>query len=286
MGRFLSGRRLFGLLAAIILLVILAGVSLRSRLQQLSWPEQILHDVQSAVSGALYQPAYQVRTFFQRVSDLQTMYGENAALQRLVNQDAGLRVEIRLLERENAVLKNMVHYKVQSSSYRLIATKVTGRSPFSWDATLTLGAGSADGVKRDMPVLSSSGALVGKIVAVAKGSSTVVLLTSTESSDGVSATIVAKGQRPFGIVTGGSTSGTLLMQFISQLAAGAKVGATVVTSGLSNIYPRGIPIGTVKSFVSDGTGITRSAILQPIANMNDLGHVFILAPQPSQVNPK
>ncbi|MHB1682438.1 MAG: rod shape-determining protein MreC [Bacilli bacterium] len=285
MGRLFSGGRLLGLLALLIILVALAGVSLRSRLAAMSWPEQLVHDADSAVSAWFYQPIFQVETFFSRVGNLQTMYAENAQLKTLVNEDASLRVQIAAEQQQNTVLKQMLGYKGRTPQFQLIAGQVTGRSPLAWNSQLTISVGSAAGVQRNLPVLNQSGALVGRVVAVARYSSTVELLTSTQTPNGVSAAIVAKGSPPaYGVIVGFHANQSLLsMQFISQLANGIKPGDLVVTSGLSDIYPRGIPIGTVQSLVADGTGITRSAVVVPTANLNQLDYVFVVVPRPGQV---
>ncbi len=284
MGKFFSGGRLFGLLALIILLVVVAGVTLRSRITQLSLPEKWIHDSESVVSGWIYEPVFQVDTFFRHLSDLQTLYEENAQLQTLVNQDQSLRTEVYQEELQNRMLKQMLGYKGKTPQFQLIAGNVTGRSPISWNDELTISIGSRAGVAKNYPVVNQSGQLVGRVVAVAQYSSTVELLTSTATSDGVSASIVSSVAPAYGVIQGSrSHSGMLTMQFISQLASGLKVGNQVVTSGLSNIYPRGIVIGTISQFVSDGTGITRSAIVQPAANMNALDYVFVISPKPGQV---
>ncbi|KUO96975.1 rod shape-determining protein MreC [Ferroacidibacillus organovorans] len=137
-----------------------------------------------------------------------------------------------------------------------------------------------------MPVLNQNGALVGRITSSSNLSSVVSLLTSSASADGVSANIVNGKQATFGIVSGNATvPNDLLMQFISQMSTNARVGDLVVTSGLSNMYPRGILIGKVQSFQLDGTGITKSAVIAPAANFNAIDYVFVLVPKPGQVIP-
>ncbi|MCY0893104.1 MAG: rod shape-determining protein MreC [Acidibacillus sp.] len=284
MGKFFSGGRLFGLLALIILLVVVAGVSLRSRSTQLALPEKWIHDTESVVSGWVYEPVFQVDTFFSHLRDLQSLYEENAQLQTLVNQDQGLRTEVYLEKQQNQILKQMLQYKGKSPQFQLIAGDVTARSPISWNDELTISVGEKAGVSRNYPVINQSGQLIGRVVAVAEYSSTVELITSSTTSDGVSAAIVIPGSPAYGVIQGSRAHvGFLTMQFISQLASGLKVGNQVVTSGLSDIYPKGIVIGNITQFESDGTGITRSAVVKPAANLNALDYVFVIAPQPGQV---
>lgn len=285
MGKFFSGGRLFGFLAAIIVLVVLAGATLRSRSERLWAPERFVVDIFSTVSGVFYRPAISVESFFRNIGSLRDLYEENAQLQLLANQNATLQIQLVQEQQQVVNLEKMLQFKDQVPQFDLIPAEVTGRSPLTWNSEITISAGSAQGIRRNMPVLDQAGALVGRVVGVARLNSVVVLLTSTQNADGISATIVTKGEQPpFGIVTGAAQSSqTLLMQFISQLSTGAGRGSLVVTSGLSDIYPKGILIGRIQSFLPDSSGITRSAVITPAADMNDLNYLFVLAPRPGQV---
>jgi len=285
-GRKGTGGRLFAFLAGIIVIVILAGVSLRSRGGPLSWPEKFVMDTTSAISRLLYEPSFQTITFFHRLGDLDALYQENAALLQVAAEDTSLRIQLREEQIQNTELRDMLHFRSEVPQFSLITTEVAGRSPLSWDSLLTIAAGSSSGVRRNLPVLSASGALLGRVVSVSLYSSTVSLLTSTESADGVSAAILTPKGQPFGIVTGSPTvPGLLTMSFISELSQSAKPGDEVVTSGLSDIYPRGILIGKIRDFVSDGSGLTRSAEVVPAADFNDVDTVFVVVPRAGQVLP-
>ena len=284
MGRFFSGGRLFAFLGLIILLVVSAGISQRSRAIEQSWPGKFIRDGFSLISRPFYEPSYQIATFFHRLQDLKSMYEENAQLKSVANVDAALRTTLQEKSLQVQELKQMLQFKDKEPQFKLVSAQVTGRSPLSWNSDVVLSVGSTVGIRRNLPVLNDSGALIGRIVAVAQYSSTVSLLTTTDSTDGVSASILSPKQPAFGIVSGSSTSpGLLSMQFISQLSGIAKPGDVVVTSGLSDIYPRGLVIGKVQSFSADGSGITRSAVIVPAANMNYLDYVFVLVPKQGQV---
>ena len=286
MGRFFSGGRLFAFLGLIILLVVSAGISQRSRVIEQSWPGKFIRDGFSLISRPFYEPSYQIATFFHRLEDLKAMYQENAQLKSIANEDASLRVSLQEKTLQIQQLKQMLQFKDKEPQFQLISAQVTGRSPLSWNSDIVLSVGSASGIRRNLPVLNDSGALVGRIVSVAEYSSTAALITTTDSADGVSADILAPKQPAFGIVSGSSTApGLLNMQFISQLSGAAKPGDLVVTSGLSDIYPRGLIIGKVQSFSADGSGITRSAVIVPAANMNYLDYVSVLVPKQGQVLP-
>ncbi len=284
MGKFFSGGRLIALLVLIVLLVISAGISQRSRAIEQSLPGRIIRDGFSLISRPFYEPAYQISTFFHRISDLMTLYQQNAQLKAVANENATLNVTVNEQRQQIASLKQMLAFKDAEPKFALIAAQVTGRSPLSWNSDIVLSAGSSSGIEANMPVLNDTGALIGRTVSVSPDSSTVSLLTSTNSTDGVSSDIITRYNESFGIITGSGTSdGLLSMQFISQLSGSAKPGDWVVTSGLSSIFPKGLLIGKVQSFSSNGSGITRSAVVVPAANMNYLNNVFVLIPKRGQV---
>jgi rod shape-determining protein MreC len=279
-----SGGRWLTFIGGIILLMVLAGWSLRSRHENITWPQQVVLDATSFASNIVYQPAYEINRFFTHLSTLEALSAENAALKTVVAQEAQTQIALADARQQNALLRQMLHFKQSAPQWQLLAATVTGRSPLSWSEQVTLSIGSQEGVKRNMPVLNQAGALVGRIVSVAQISSVAVLITSPDSSDGVSALALVKGQQPYGIVTGAPTlHNRLIMQFISQSGADVKIGDQVITSGLSTIYPKGIVIGKVVGFVSGVSAIMKSAVIRPAASMDELDDLFVLAPAPGQV---
>ncbi|MCY0869631.1 MAG: rod shape-determining protein MreC, partial [Firmicutes bacterium] len=212
-----SGGRWLTFIGGIILLMVLAGWSLRSRHENIAWPQQVVLDMTSFASNVIYQPAYEINRFFTHLSTLEALSAENAALKTVVAQEAQTQIALADSRQQNALLRQMLHFKQSAPQWHLLAATVTGRSPLSWSEQVTLSIGSADGVRRNMPVLNQAGALVGRIESVAQISSVAVLITSPDSADGISALALVPGQQPYGIVTGAPTlHNRLIMQFISQ----------------------------------------------------------------------
>jgi cell shape-determining protein MreC len=52
-------------------------------------------------------------------------------------------------------------------------------------------------------------------------------------------------------------------------------GALVVTSGLGGVYPRGVPVGTVRQEAGEGTGWRRSYFVEPLVNPASVTHVLV-----------
>jgi cell shape-determining protein MreC len=54
------------------------------------------------------------------------------------------------------------------------------------------------------------------------------------------------------------------------------IGDYIVTSGLSDIYPSGITIGTIERIVDDAYGVSKKAYIKPIGDFNNIRFVVVL----------
>jgi rod shape-determining protein MreC len=64
------------------------------------------------------------------------------------------------------------------------------------------------------------------------------------------------------------------MEYVSELES-VEVGDVVVTSGLDQIYPKGVTIGVVSS-VEEGDQLTRSILIRPEVDFQRLEEVLVL----------
>ena len=55
-----------------------------------------------------------------------------------------------------------------------------------------------------------------------------------------------------------------------------QAGERVVTFAAGENYPSGLLVGTVRQIVDDPGGLTRAAIVEPAADLNNLGQVFVV----------
>jgi rod shape-determining protein MreC len=273
LGGLFNNKRLFGILAALIILMIVAGLTFRKRVH-VTWPEKIVIDVVSWVQGAVYKPVYNVSLFFQDINQLKSVYEENATLKASLNKYANLQAEFLDLQNENQRLDAALKFTQRNQGYQMVAAAVNGRIPSYWNSVVLIDKGSSDGIQTDMPVVTPDAGLVGRVDEVATHSAKVVLVTDTDK-EGISA-VVLNQKRPFGIVTGSSDHpGQLEMSFISKLDQ-AKTGDLVETSGYSDIFPKGIVIGKITEIKNDPTGLTQTAYIQPTADLDHLEDVLVV----------
>ena len=141
--------------------------------------------------------------------------------------------------------------------------------------TLVLSAGSADSVSVFAPVIAPEG-LVGVVRTVDRHTSIAMAWTHPDFR----ASAMVEGTQIYGIVAArrGERSGEIMelrgVAYREQLAPGTRV----VTSGLGGIFPRGVPLGTVHSILSEAAGWERTYLLQPAVHPAEASHVLILLP--------
>jgi rod shape-determining protein MreC len=272
-GGLFNNKRLFGILAALVVLMIVAGLTLRKR-EHVTWPEKIVMDLVSWTQGVFYKPVYNISVFFQDVNQLKSVYEENAKLKANLNNYANLQAQYLDLLDENKRLRAALQFGDKNKGYEMVAAAVNGRVPSYWNSVVLIDKGSSDGIKPDMPVVTPDAGLVGRVDEVATHSAKVVLVTDTDKQ-GISA-VVLNEKRPFGIVTGSSEyPGKLEMSFISKLDQ-VKRGDLVETSGYSDIFPKGIVIGKITDIKDDPTGLTQTAYIEPTADLNHLEDVLVV----------
>lgn len=168
-----------------------------------------------------------------------------------------------------------------------LPASVTAQDPQAWATAIGIGAGRADGVRVDQPVLGADGraaALIGFVSRVRADSATVTLLPTLGSF--VSARIPGRGGEYLTVRgTGGPTAPGLLLDFINASVKVAR-GMTVTTSGtsraeadLSSKAPAGIPIGVVTRPINTGSD-GQTAEIRPLVDYRQVETVLVLRKSP------
>ena len=193
--------------------------------------------------------------------DLLALQQENAELKSEI-------IQYQEYKTENERLTELLQIREQYADESVTA-RVISHSTDSWNRTIVIDKGVADGMAVGMPVMTSSG-LVGQIDSVAPTTS-VVRLISDESS-GVS--VILQGSRAEGILTG-SVDGLLYLEFI-PIATEVELGEGVITSGNGGVYPRGITVGVVSRIEGSPTDTYHTLVVQPLASEDIRDEVIVL----------
>lgn len=145
------------------------------------------------------------------------------------------------------------------------------------EQTMLLSAGRAAGVEPLAPVVTPDG-LLGVVERADANMATAILwqhpdfAVSAMSADGVA----------YGMVQARGGTGAdryfLVMRGV-LLRSQLQPGATIVTSGLGGVYPRGIPIGTVVAELKTPDQWARTYLIRPAVPLSSVGSVIVLRPE-------
>jgi rod shape-determining protein MreC len=269
-------KRLFTILIGIIVLVVLIGYSLGNR-TNLTIGEQFVSDIIGMVQNVISTPVKYVTNIFDNIDDIRNTYDENQLLREKLAQYKGLIYEVQEIKEENTELREIVDKADSIRSYNPIHATVTARSPERWIDQVTINKGSNAGVKENMAVITAEG-MVGKIQSVSQLTSTVQLLSGFDEFNRISATISReKGNDIFGLVEEyDEKTNSLLFKIIEESDQDLEEGELVVSSGMGGVFPAGLLIGTVKEVIPDQYGLTRTALVEPAANMYEINNVIVV----------
>lgn len=270
-----SNKRLFVLLASLIILVALIGYSMKERKQTL-WPEQFARDTVGWFQSVLYKPAHLTAGFFGNIEELKEVYEQNKVLKSRLSEYGQMHQEITSLREQNKELKAQLH-KLDDpdlADYSIIQSQIIARSPDGWNKQITINKGSKDGVKENMAVITAKG-MVGKIDSVNPFSSTVQLVSDLDRTNLISA-VVQGHSNIHGMVGGYDPKKKALLFKLIPYDAKLKKGQTVVTSGLGGTFPSGLIIGKVKDVSPDPQGLTKIAYVKPSADLETIYNVMVV----------
>jgi rod shape-determining protein MreC len=230
-----------------------------------------------AVADRALKPARDLIGWFDKTFEAR---GENSRLEAELVIARRQAVAGQEALQENAQLRKLVELDrgpaLAESAYEPVTGRVIARSPTVWNSTVTIDAGSADGVEVDDPVISGDG-LVGLVASAQGGSAQVTLITDHASA--VSAKVVPGGVQ--GVIRPDvGDPEDLILDFIDS-TKDVHGGQAVVTSGwraegLASLFPPGLPVGEVTSASIVEQEASQQVHLRPYADIANLDLVQVL----------
>jgi rod shape-determining protein MreC len=221
---------------------------------------QPLANVLSAIANGLSD-------FALGVARANSIVEQNRFLENKVRASSIYREMAEALSRENAELRRLLSLP-KPPGRDWVPASLQGFFPL--ENRVTISVGSAQGIKRGMPVIAADG-LLGKVQTVSPHSAQVLLVTSPRLSVGAT---VRRDPAPIGILRGESPDALILEHL--DFKATILVGDVVVTSGLSELTPAGIPIGTVVKIEEDPAYGSRVCRVFPNVQVGTVRNVYVL----------
>ena len=154
---------------------------------------------------------------------------------------------------------------------RTVAANIVGIDPSQWAEAVTINKGSLHNVHKDTAVVTQRG-LVGRTIEIAPHYATILLITDRRSA----VDALVQRTRARGIVVGKSRRLCELryVDFHEDL----QVGDTIISSGLGEVYPKGLLIGTVVSVHQKSYGLFHEVEVKPAVDLAKLEDVLVLVP--------
>jgi rod shape-determining protein MreC len=192
---------------------------------------------------------------------------ENRDLKQQIQQ---MEIErVRLSEDANQArrLQALLGFKEQFIA-RTVAAQVIGSSGSEQSRSVYIDKGTNAGLKPDMAVITGDG-VVGKILRVFQSTSQVLLLNDQTSGVGA----MLEKSRLQGVLRGTPAGEIVLEKVMSDETVPS--GEKVLTSGGDQIFPKGLPVGTVTK-ISPGSELFLNIRVKPAADLSRLEEVLVI----------
>src|SRR5579864_8365152 len=164
-------------------------------------------------------------------------------------------------------LQTLLAFKEQFIS-RTVAAQVIGSSGSDQSRIIYIDKGENAGIGRDMAVMTADG-IVGKVLMVYPSVAQVLLINDQTSGVGA---LLGK-TRLQGVLVGTASGEVTLNGIMSDEQV--PVGENVLTSGGDQIFPKGLPVGTVTK-VGSGKDLFLNIRIKPAADLSKLEEVLVL----------
>ncbi len=253
-----------GLFAAINLVVI----SMTSRQNfQMQGPEEVLITLTAPFQLAVQRSVTYVSSIWNNYFSCVSKAQENVELKNQLARVRQIENQNRELTVENDRLKKFLAF-TSSASGSYVAARVIARDPSPWFKTLMIDKGEKHGLKKNAPIVIPEG-IVGQITKVSPNFSRVLLITDRNSA----VDILVQNTRARGVVKGGGDNRCVLVYALRKEEIHA--GDVIVSSGLDQVFPKGLKIGTVLDVKKDHSRLFQDIMVQTSVDFDKLEEVLV-----------
>ncbi len=181
--------------------------------------------------------------------------------------------QVSVLQTENEDLKHLLNIKEEYNHFEKVYANVITRGLDNWNEIFVINKGTRHGIKEKQTVIAADG-LVGYVSEANEYTSTVTTILDTTSAVSVKISNINK----LALVKGEYSlkdKGQLKLVNI-PIDTELSVGETIYSSGIGELYKKGIPIGTILEVVNKKNNIDRYAIVDVFVDIESLDMVGII----------
>lgn len=243
-------------LAAIILMIL-------NKNRSVVWDtsSSVVTTIVAPIVDVLVIPAKILSRGYDYLSELRRIKSENQLLKTENKELNILKDKYKSLEIENRLLSDLLNY-VPLPEVRFISARVVAEESDAFAHSLVAYIGNNNVAKGDV-VLSDSG-VVGRVDKISNAYAKIILIIDINSK----IPVIIEKNRVRGILSGDNTAVPKLI-FV-PLDAEVSPGDRIVTSGVSGVFPAGLPVGQVVS-------VSKNEIkIKPFVSLEKLEYVKIV----------
>lgn len=218
----------------------------------------------NSMAGLVYEGEAKIQSFFSLTRLNEQLSRRNVYLEQQVKELSAA------LERDGmdsitlSALSNPTPYK-------LIPAQVVSNTVHKKDNLMTINKGEADGVRKDMGVVSGHG-VVGIVYMAGRHYSVVIPALSSQSS--ISCKIERRGYFGYLHWEGGYSN----LAYVDDIPRHArfKLYERVVTSGYSSVFPEGVAVGKILHVYNSSDGVSYRLQVQLYTDFANLRDVYVV----------
>ncbi|SFZ91002.1 rod shape-determining protein MreC [Flaviramulus basaltis] len=242
-----------------LLFLLLFGVSILFTIQTHSYHKSKFINSANFLTGGVYNSANNISGYFNLKSQNQLLAEENTRLRSLLS-NSGIKVDSTYIDSLSF-----------NKAYRFHNANIIKNSYSLTDNFLTINKGKKDSIKQDFGVISSKG-IIGIIDKTSKNYATVLSILNTTSR--ISAQL--KKTNHYGSLKWNSINPNIIQLIDIEKIAPIKIGDTIITSGRSSIFPKGINVGVIENFQLDAAENYYEINVKLFNDMTNIEHVYII----------
>tara|TARA_R110002167_G_scaffold262525_2_gene469140 strand:+ start:1656 stop:2408 length:753 start_codon:yes stop_codon:yes gene_type:complete len=208
------------------------------------------------ISGNIYETSHGITSYFDLAEENERLVSDNQRLRKLLFNNG---------RADTVKLDSTVLY------YTVTTAKVINNSFSKPRNYLTIDKGERDSVMPDMAVITSAG-ILGIVENTSNGYATVQSILNEKSN--INAKI--KGTDHFGSLVWDTNRYNVVQLIDIPRLVSLTVGDTIVTGGMSSIFPDNIPIGTIQKFDLDTSNSFYRIDITLFNDMTNIKNVYIL----------
>jgi rod shape-determining protein MreC len=197
------------------------------------------------------------------------LFNDNALLTHDAMLMNGQLQLLTFLQEENDRLRSLLNSPVQDNTRKEVAELMAvDNNPYSHQIVINKGA--INGVFEGQPVLDDRG-IVGQIMQVSSTNSRVLVIADVTHA--IPVRIARNNVRL--IVTGSGSLNELLIPHVAH-SSDIKIGDTLLSSGLGNVFPEGYPVATITTIIRDESRPFSQVRAKPVAQLDRLKYLLLL----------